>query len=32
MAIQSMVTRTDFRGRVWGQQKITVPEALASGR
>lgn len=29
MAIQSMVTRTDFRGRVWGaNQKITVPEAL----
>jgi predicted amidohydrolase YtcJ len=29
MAIQSMVTRTDYRGRVWGgNQKITVPEAL----
>ena len=29
MAIQSMVTRTDFRGRVWGgNQKVTVPEAL----
>ncbi len=29
MAIQSMVTRTDFRGRVWGaNQRITVPEAL----
>jgi len=30
MAIQSMVTRTDFRGRVWGaNQKVTVDEALA---
>lgn len=29
MAIQSMVTRTDYRGRVWGEnQRITVPEAL----
>lgn len=29
MAIQSMVTRTDYRGRVWGaNQKITVDEAL----
>jgi len=29
MAIQSMVTRTDYHGRVWGgNQKITVPEAL----
>jgi len=29
MAIQSMVTRKDYRGRVWGaNQKITVPEAL----
>jgi len=29
VAIQSMVTRTDFKGRVWGEnQKITVPEAL----
>ena len=29
MAIQSMVTRTDYRGRVWGgNQRITVPEAL----
>ena len=29
MAIQSMVTRTDFRGRVWGaNQKVTVDEAL----
>jgi predicted amidohydrolase YtcJ len=29
MAIQSMVTRKDYRGRVWGaNQKITVDEAL----
>jgi len=29
MAIQSMVTRTDYRGREWGtNQRITVPEAL----
>lgn len=29
MAIQSMVTRTDYRGRVWGEnQKVTVDEAL----
>jgi predicted amidohydrolase YtcJ len=29
MAIQSMVTRTDYRGRVWGaNQRITVDEAL----
>ena len=29
MAIQSMVTRTDMRGRVWGpNQRITVGEAL----
>ena len=29
MAIQSMVTRTDYRGRVWGaNQKVTVAEAL----
>jgi hypothetical protein len=29
MAIQSMVTRTDYRGRPWGpNQRITVPEAL----
>ena len=29
MAIQSMVTRKDFEGRVWGpNQRITVPEAL----
>ena len=29
MAIQSMVTRTDYRGRVWGaNQRVTVAEAL----
>jgi hypothetical protein len=29
MAMQSMVTRTDYRGRVWGpNQRITVGEAL----
>jgi predicted amidohydrolase YtcJ len=29
MAIQSMVTRTDYRGRTWGaNQKVTVDEAL----
>lgn len=29
MAIQSMVTRTDFRGKVWGpNQRITVDQAL----
>jgi predicted amidohydrolase YtcJ len=29
MAIQSMVTRTDYRGKVWGaSQKITVDQAL----
>ncbi|MCE9533831.1 MAG: amidohydrolase [Planctomycetes bacterium] len=29
MAIQSMTTRKDYRGRVWGEnQKITVDEAL----
>ena len=29
MAIQSMVTRTDYAGRVWGEnQRITVAEAL----
>ena len=29
MAIQSMVTRKDFEGRVWGpSQRITVPEAM----
>lgn len=30
MAIQSMVTRTDYKGRVWGpNQKVSVDEALA---
>jgi hypothetical protein len=30
MAIQSMVTRTDYRGRVWGaNQRVSVDEALA---
>jgi len=29
MAIQSMVTRTDYKGRVWGaNQRVTVDEAL----
>jgi predicted amidohydrolase YtcJ len=29
MAIQSMVTRTDYKGRLWGaNQKVTVDEAL----
>jgi predicted amidohydrolase YtcJ len=29
MAIQSMVTRKDFEGRVWGpSQRITVDEAM----
>lgn len=29
MAIQSMVTRTDYRGQVWGaNQRVTVSEAL----
>ena len=29
MAIQSMVTRTDYRGRAWGaSQKMTVDQAL----
>ena len=29
MAIQSMVTRTDYAGRVWGEnQRISVSEAL----
>jgi predicted amidohydrolase YtcJ len=29
MAIQSMVTRTDYAGRVWGaNQRVTVDEAL----
>ncbi|MDP6372640.1 MAG: amidohydrolase [Vicinamibacterales bacterium] len=32
MAIQSMVTRKDFEGRVWGpSQKVTVDEALRIG-
>lgn len=32
MALQSMVTRTDYRGRVWGgNQRVTVPEALRIG-
>jgi predicted amidohydrolase YtcJ len=32
MAIQSMVTRTDFDGRVWGPtQRVTVEEALTIG-
>lgn len=32
MAIQSMVTRTDYRGRVWGpNQRITVDEAIRIG-
>jgi predicted amidohydrolase YtcJ len=32
MAIQSMVTRRDYRGRVWGpKQRITVEEALRVG-
>ena len=32
MAIQSMVTRTDFDGRTWGpSQRITVDEALRIG-
>jgi predicted amidohydrolase YtcJ len=32
MAIQSMVTRKDFAGRVWGaNQKVTVDEALTIG-
>ena len=32
MAIQSMVTRKDMEGRVWGpNQKITVDEALQIG-
>ena len=29
MAIQSMVTRKDYKGRVWGaNQKVSVDEAL----
>ncbi len=32
MAIQSMVTRTDYKGRAWGPtQKVTVDEALRIG-
>jgi predicted amidohydrolase YtcJ len=32
MAIQSMVTRKDFEGRVWGpSQRVTVDEALRIG-
>jgi predicted amidohydrolase YtcJ len=32
MAIQSMVTRTDYKGRVWGpNQKVSVDEALTIG-
>jgi predicted amidohydrolase YtcJ len=32
MAIQSLVTRTDYRGRVWGaNQKVTVDDALTIG-
>ena len=32
MAIQSMVTRTDYKGRVWGaRQKVSVDEALTIG-
>ena len=32
MAIQSMVTRRDFEGRVWGpSQRVTVDEALRIG-
>ena len=32
MAIQSMVPRTDYKGRVWGaNQKVTVDEALRIG-
>ena len=30
MALQSMVTRTDYKGRVWGaRQKVSIDEALA---
>jgi predicted amidohydrolase YtcJ len=30
MALQSLVTRTDYKGRVWGaRQKVSVDEALA---
>ena len=32
MALQSMVTRTDYRGKVWGaNQRVTVDEALRIG-
>jgi predicted amidohydrolase YtcJ len=32
MAIQSMVTRTDYKGRVWGaNQKVSVDEAITIG-
>jgi predicted amidohydrolase YtcJ len=32
MAVQSMVTRTDYKGRVWGpNQKVSVDEALTIG-
>ena len=32
MAIQSMVTRKDYRGRVWGEnQKVSVDEAIRIG-
>ena len=32
MAIQSLVTRTDYRGRAWGaNQRVTVDEALRIG-
>jgi predicted amidohydrolase YtcJ len=32
MAIQSMVTRTDYKGRVWGaNQKVSVDQALTIG-
>ena len=32
MAMQSMVTRTDYKGRTWGaNQKVTVDEALRIG-
>ena len=32
MAVQSMVTRTDYKGRIWGPtQKVSVDEALRIG-
>ena len=32
MALQSLVTRTDYAGRVWGpEQKVTIEEALRIG-